>query len=86
MTTSTELVAPVVAGVDADAAVRLAQELVRLPSVVGEEGDLAEALRARMAAMGFLAYGSSNDARSHIDCVLLEGRLELDGVSLDPRR
>jgi leucyl aminopeptidase (aminopeptidase T) len=29
-------------------------------------------------------YGGSNDARSHIDCVLLRGTLSLDGQPLDP--
>jgi leucyl aminopeptidase (aminopeptidase T) len=40
---------------------------------------------AHVAVGNNVAYGGSNDARSHIDCVLLEGRLELDGVALDPR-
>ena len=45
--------AAVVASVDGTDAVRLTQEIVRIPSVVGEEGDLAEALQARMGSMGF---------------------------------
>jgi acetylornithine deacetylase len=43
----------VVAVVDGEGAVALTQELVRIPSVVGEEGDLAQALYARMRRMGF---------------------------------
>jgi acetylornithine deacetylase/succinyl-diaminopimelate desuccinylase-like protein len=39
--------------VDADDAVALTQEIVRVPSVVGEEGRLARALRGRMSGMGF---------------------------------
>jgi acetylornithine deacetylase/succinyl-diaminopimelate desuccinylase-like protein len=46
-------VATVVAAVDGDEAVRLTQALVRIPSVVGEEGAAAEALHARMQQMGF---------------------------------
>jgi acetylornithine deacetylase len=46
-------VATVVAAVDGNEAVRLTQEIVRIPSVVGEEGDAAEALHARMQQMGF---------------------------------
>src|SRR5438552_9631402 len=38
---------------EAEEAVALAQELVRTPSVVGEEGELARLLRARMEGMGF---------------------------------
>lgn len=39
--------------VDPDEAVALTQEIVRIPSVQGEEGDLAHALRDRMRGMGF---------------------------------
>jgi leucyl aminopeptidase (aminopeptidase T) len=39
---------------------------------------------AHVAVGNNVAYGGSNDARSHIDCVLLEGRLELDGTAVDP--
>jgi len=39
--------------VDVEDAVRLTQEIVRIPSVVGEEGPLADALAARMGGMGF---------------------------------
>jgi acetylornithine deacetylase len=39
--------------VSGEAAVLLTQELVRIPSVVGEEGELAEALFTRMQQMGF---------------------------------
>src|SRR5215472_17769846 len=46
-------VATVVAAVDGNDAVQLTQEIVRIPSVVGEEGDVAEALHARMSSMGF---------------------------------
>jgi acetylornithine deacetylase len=53
LTSSTELVAPVVAAVDGGHAVALTQEIVRIPSVVGEEGHLAEALHGRMTRMGF---------------------------------
>src|SRR5919204_2691454 len=48
-----ERVAAVVTQVDGDAAIRLTQALVRIPSVVGEEGALAAALQARMQTMGF---------------------------------
>jgi leucyl aminopeptidase (aminopeptidase T) len=40
---------------------------------------------AHVAVGNNVAYGGSNDARSHIDCVLLAGELTLDGVALDPR-
>jgi 2,5-dihydroxypyridine 5,6-dioxygenase len=40
---------------------------------------------AHVAVGNNVAYGGSNDARSHIDCVLLEARLELDGAAVDPR-
>jgi len=40
---------------------------------------------AHVAVGNNVAYGGSNDARSHIDCVLLRGDLALDGVPLDPR-
>jgi acetylornithine deacetylase/succinyl-diaminopimelate desuccinylase-like protein len=46
-------VAAVVEQVDGEDAIRLTQEIVRIPSVVGEEGTLAEALHARMQSMGF---------------------------------
>ncbi len=39
--------------VDADEAVALTQEIVRIPSVQGEEGELARALHARMSGLGF---------------------------------
>jgi acetylornithine deacetylase/succinyl-diaminopimelate desuccinylase-like protein len=39
--------------VDADGAVALTQEIVRIPSVQGEEGELAHALHGRMSRMGF---------------------------------
>jgi acetylornithine deacetylase/succinyl-diaminopimelate desuccinylase-like protein len=39
--------------VDVDDAVRLTQEIVRIPSVVGEEHELSDALTARMRTMGF---------------------------------
>lgn len=42
-----------IAAVDGDDAIALTQEIVRIPSVVGEEGDLARALAARMGSMGF---------------------------------
>jgi 2,5-dihydroxypyridine 5,6-dioxygenase len=40
---------------------------------------------AHVAVGNNIAYGGSNDARSHIDCVLLAGRLALDGVPVEPR-
>ena len=40
---------------------------------------------AHIAVGSNVAYGGSNDARSHIDCVLLEATLELDGEQVDPR-
>jgi acetylornithine deacetylase/succinyl-diaminopimelate desuccinylase-like protein len=39
--------------VDVDDAVALTQEMVRIPSVVGEEGELARALETRIADLGF---------------------------------
>jgi acetylornithine deacetylase len=45
--------ASVVAAVDGEHAVRLTQKIVRIPSVVGEEGELALALRDHMAQLGF---------------------------------
>jgi leucyl aminopeptidase (aminopeptidase T) len=39
---------------------------------------------AHVAVGNNVAYGGSVDARSHIDCVLLEATLSLDGESLDP--
>ena len=44
---------PVLDVVDAEDAVRLTQEIVRIPSVVGDEGYLADALAERMRGMGF---------------------------------
>ena len=41
---------------------------------------------AHVAVGNNVPYGGSNDARSHIDCVLLRAELALDGVALDPRR
>jgi acetylornithine deacetylase/succinyl-diaminopimelate desuccinylase-like protein len=46
-------VAPALGVVDTDEAVRLTQEIVRIPSVVGEERELSDALAARMSVMGF---------------------------------
>jgi leucyl aminopeptidase (aminopeptidase T) len=40
---------------------------------------------AHVAVGNNVAYGGSNDAPSHIDCVLLEASLALDGETLDPR-
>jgi hypothetical protein len=40
---------------------------------------------AHVAVGNNVPYGGSNDARSHIDCVLLQAELALDGVALDPR-
>jgi len=40
---------------------------------------------AHVAVGNNIAYGGSIDARSHIDCVLLQATLELDGKPLDPR-
>jgi leucyl aminopeptidase (aminopeptidase T) len=40
---------------------------------------------AHVAVGNNVAYGGSNDARSHIDCVLLDARLELDGTAVEPR-
>jgi leucyl aminopeptidase (aminopeptidase T) len=39
---------------------------------------------AHVAVGNNIAYGGSNDARSHVDCVLLAAALALDGVPLDP--
>jgi leucyl aminopeptidase (aminopeptidase T) len=40
---------------------------------------------AHVAVGNNVAYGGSNDARSHIDCALLAATLALDGEPLDPR-
>ena len=40
---------------------------------------------AHVAVGNNVPYGGGNAARSHIDCVLLAARLELDGVAVDPR-
>jgi leucyl aminopeptidase (aminopeptidase T) len=40
---------------------------------------------AHVAVGNNVAYGGSIDARSHIDCVLLSGTIELDGEPLDPQ-
>jgi leucyl aminopeptidase (aminopeptidase T) len=40
---------------------------------------------AHVAVGNNVAYGGSNDARSHIDCALLQATLKLDGTPLDPR-
>jgi leucyl aminopeptidase (aminopeptidase T) len=40
---------------------------------------------AHVAVGNNVAYGGSVDARSHIDCVLLQATLELDGQPVDPR-
>lgn len=53
LTSTDDPVASVVAAVDGDEAVALTQKLVRIPSVVGKEGDLAQELHARMHGMGF---------------------------------
>ena len=39
---------------------------------------------AHVAVGNNVAYGGSNDARSHIDCALLSATLVLDGEPLDP--
>ncbi len=39
--------------VDVDEAVLLTQEIVRIPSVVGEEAELSDALTARMRGLGY---------------------------------
>jgi 2,5-dihydroxypyridine 5,6-dioxygenase len=41
---------------------------------------------AHVAVGNNVAYGGSNDARSHIDCVLLRAMLELDGEPVTPAR
>jgi acetylornithine deacetylase/succinyl-diaminopimelate desuccinylase-like protein len=43
----------VLAFVDADEAIALTQEIVRIPSVVGEERELSDALAGRLRGMGF---------------------------------
>jgi len=53
VTSTNDPVASAIAAVDGDEAIRLTQELVRIPSVVGEEGNVAEALHARMHELGF---------------------------------
>jgi acetylornithine deacetylase len=53
VTSTNDPVASAIAAVDGDEAIRLTQELVRIPSVVGEEGDVAEALHGRMHELGF---------------------------------
>jgi leucyl aminopeptidase (aminopeptidase T) len=40
---------------------------------------------AHVAVGNNVAYGGANDARSHIDCVLLAAVLELDGSVVEPR-
>jgi 2,5-dihydroxypyridine 5,6-dioxygenase len=40
---------------------------------------------AHVALGNNVAYGGKVDARSHIDCALLEATLSLDGVPLEPR-
>jgi leucyl aminopeptidase (aminopeptidase T) len=40
---------------------------------------------AHVALGNNVAYGGSNDARSHLDCVLLAATLSLDGQPLEPR-
>jgi acetylornithine deacetylase len=52
-TSTSNPVASAIAAVDGDEAVRLTQELVRIPSVVGEEGEVAETLHGRMQTLGF---------------------------------
>jgi leucyl aminopeptidase (aminopeptidase T) len=39
---------------------------------------------AHVAVGNNVPYGGTNEARSHIDCVLLRGTLSLDGSPLDP--
>jgi acetylornithine deacetylase len=53
VTSANEPAAAAIAAVDGDESIRLTQELVRIPSVVGEEGAIAEALHARMQTLGF---------------------------------
>jgi leucyl aminopeptidase (aminopeptidase T) len=40
---------------------------------------------AHIAVGNNIAYGGINDARSHIDCVMLSATLSLDGVAVDAR-
>jgi len=53
VTSANEPVAAAIAAVDGDETIGLTQELVRIPSVVGDEGAIAEALHARMQTLGF---------------------------------
>lgn len=53
MTTAPDSVASTIAAVDVDEAVELTREIVQIPSVVGEERDLAHALLASIEKLGF---------------------------------
>jgi acetylornithine deacetylase len=53
VTSTNDPVGLAIAAVDGGEAIRLTQEIVRIPSVVGEEGAVADALYARMATLGF---------------------------------
>jgi acetylornithine deacetylase len=55
MTTAAELSAKVVAAIDVDRLVELVQQVCRIPSVLGEEGELAQFLHQVMVDSGFEA-------------------------------
>ncbi|MFN2629055.1 MAG: M20 family metallopeptidase [Gaiellaceae bacterium] len=69
-------IAAVVEQVGGDDAIRLTQEIVRIPSVVGEEGRLAEALHARMQSMGFddVSFQDALPGRPNVVGVVDSGR------------
>ena len=53
LASASDPISTVLGAVDGANAVMLTQEIVRIPSVVGEEGELARALAARMEEMGY---------------------------------
>ncbi len=53
LASASDPISTVLGAVDGANAVPLTQEIVRIPSVVGEEGELARALAARMEDMGY---------------------------------
>src|ERR1039458_8225179 len=55
--TPEQLSARAVAAVDTDRLIELVQQVCRIPSVLGEEGELAGFLHSVMAASGFEAAG-----------------------------
>ncbi len=66
----------VLEAVDTDEAIRLTQEIVRIPSVVGDEAALSDALTRRLAGMGFddVYQQEALPGRSNVVAIVDSGR------------